>query len=67
MQIKKWHPGKLVILWLWSGGIAVWLMSLSQTVDIKSAQYMYLASLMAAIAFLVLPTVITWVWLGSKE
>jgi hypothetical protein len=67
MQIGKWHVGKLVILWLWGGVPAALCLNFSQSVDVKSAPFRYLASLLAGILLLAALSVVTWKWFSAKE
>jgi hypothetical protein len=67
MNIRRWHWGKLVILWSWGGLIAALLMTrfLSQEVGIDPLTST--VSFLLAAAILLSVTVVTWVWLGGKD
>ena len=65
--IRRWHWGKIVILWAW-GGLFVGLfltafLSQAATIDPASSLLSFLASL----AILAALTAITWLWLGGKD
>jgi hypothetical protein len=67
MRIRRWHWGKIVILWGWGGVVVALLLTtfLSQRADADPA----VASLcfLGSILILGALTVVTWLWLGGKE
>jgi hypothetical protein len=67
MSIRKWHHGKLIILWSWGA-----LLSALAFTDVKTAKpdqltLFRLCELVLALCLLVALSVVTWVWLGGKE
>lgn len=67
MGIRKWHPGKLIILWAW-GGVAIALALtrfLSQPAT--EAPVEHLVELILVLLALLALTVVTWRWLGGRE
>ena len=81
MAVKKWHFGKLVILWAWGAALSVVLFKLTEILAksiskgqaiVDSAQSRVATvtgtGLSAAIvAVLITLSVLTWIWLGGKE
>jgi hypothetical protein len=67
VAIRRWHWGKIAVLWAWGGIIVALLLTkfLSQqaTVDPVASALSFFASL----AILAALTVVTWIWLGGKE
>ena len=66
-RIRKWHVGKLTILWVWMGVFSVWLINMFQSTKIKEATALALLCLAIALLLLMVMSVITWIWLGGKE
>jgi len=67
MSIRKWHLGKLIILWLWGGGAAAFALSDFSTSPVRSSPNLHLFELVFAVLCLLGLSVITWIWLGGKE
>jgi hypothetical protein len=67
IKIRRWHWGKIVILWSWGGLVVALLMTrfLSQEVGIDPLTSTI--SFLLAAAILVSLTVVTWIWLGGKD
>ena len=67
MNIKRWHWGKIAILWAWGGLIVALLLVrfLSQKADIDPlvSSLSFLGSIFTLVAL----TIVTWVWLSGKE
>jgi hypothetical protein len=67
MAIRKWHPGKLIILWAW-GGIAValalarFLMS-----EVQDSPAAHLIEILFVLLVLLVLSGVTWHWLGDRE
>ena len=67
VSIRKWHPGKLVILWVW-GGVAVALaLTRFLSSPVRDAPGEHLVELIFALVALLVLSGITWYWLGGKE
>jgi hypothetical protein len=67
VSIRRWHWGKIAILWAWGGTLVALLVAsfLSQTASetpIKSS-----VTFLAILFILILLSVLTWAWLGGKE
>ena len=67
MRIRRWHWGKVVILWAWGGLFVALLLSrfLSQQVRIEPVGAAL--SFCGSIVILIALTIVTWVWLGGKD
>jgi hypothetical protein len=64
MAIRKWHVGKIALLWAW--GIVLCVMLIQ--VILRTANFVPGFILIAAgLAILVTLSGITWKWLGGKE
>lgn len=64
MAIRKWHIGKVILLWVW--GLVLCILALQV---LKSTQN-FVVGFMVIGAILAIPialSVITWKWLGGKE
>ena len=64
MPIRKWHAGKLVLLWIW--GVAVCFVLIQ--IILRTSNFVpgfILIGLLLAI--LIALSVLTWIWLGGKE
>ncbi|PYX82340.1 MAG: hypothetical protein DMG70_15400 [Acidobacteria bacterium] len=67
MVIRKWHPGKLIILWAW-GGVAVALALTSfLSSPVRDAPAQHLVELVFVLLALFALSGITWHWLGGRE
>ena len=67
MSIRKWHVGKLIILWAW-GGLAVAL-ALTGFLgrSVMASPVTHLLEFLFAVIGLLMLSGITWHWLGGKE
>jgi hypothetical protein len=66
-RIKRWHWGKLAILWAW-GGIALaalWNVFLQLTPRLQPV--VTTAVFLVMTVLLVVLSVMTWLWLGGKD
>jgi len=67
MAIRKWHPGKLIILWTW-GGVAVALaLTNFLTRPVASSPLVHLLEFAFVLLTLLALSAITWHWLGGRE
>lgn len=67
MEIKKWHPGKLVILWSWGGTVAALALTRFVTGSVLASPASHLMALLIALAILLLLSAVTWIWLSGRE
>ena len=65
--IRRWHWGKIVILWSWGGLIVALLLTrfLSQRVEVDPT--VSSLSFVGCLVLLIALTVVTWIWLGGKD
>jgi len=64
MAIRKWHVGKIAILWAW--GIAICVLLIQIIVQTKNfvPGFLLIGALLAVLLCL---SVISWKWFGGKE
>ncbi len=67
MSIRKWHPGKLIILWAWGGVPAAIAFTSFLHGDVQSGPLTHLIELVFALLVVLLLSGVTWYWLGGKE
>jgi hypothetical protein len=66
MSIRKWHKGKLIILWAW-GLIATSFALLDfQTHAVQGSVWRHLFELLFALIALLTLSAVTWHWLGDR-
>jgi hypothetical protein len=67
MSIRRWHWGKIVILWAWGGLLVALLLTrfLSQRAEVDPA--VSLLSFLGSTLILGVLTIVTWLWLGGKD
>jgi hypothetical protein len=67
MSIKRWHWGKIVILWAWGGLVVALLLTrfLSQKAEVDPV--VSSLSLFGSVLILLALTIVTWLWLGGKD
>jgi hypothetical protein len=67
MRIKRWHAGKLIILWSWGGLIAAFALIEFQSGPVSASPLLHLVCFCIAAGVLIALSVITWLWLSGKE
>jgi hypothetical protein len=67
MSIRKWHAGKLMILWAWGGVFAAVLLTSFLSQPVRSTPWLHLFELAACLLILILLSIVTWRWLSGKE
>jgi hypothetical protein len=65
--IRRWHWGKLVILWSWGGGLAALLLERFAASPVDDSPLFASAVFLISVTVLSCLTVITWIWLGGKD
>ena len=66
MAIRKWHVGKIVLLWAW--GLVLCIVVIQIIIHLDAANWaLGLALVVVLLATLVALSVITWKWFGGKE
>ena len=64
MAIKKWHTGKIALLWAWGIALCVVLIQIISRTTNFVPGFILIGALLAILVTL---SVITWKWLGGKE
>ena len=64
MAIKRWHVGRIVLLWMWGIAISTVLISVISRTQNFVPGFIYLGALLLILVAL---TVITWQWFGEKD
>jgi hypothetical protein len=67
MAIRKWHFGKLIILWSW--GILLSALAVTHFVisPVPGSPLLHLVELLFVLVVLIALSIVTWRWLGSKD
>jgi len=65
MAIRRWHWGKLVILWAWGGLLTAFELHLLETIEGRLIVETLL--IVSIVGVPVALTVVTWKWLTRKE
>jgi len=64
MAIKKWHYGKIILLWGWGIGIIIVLLNLLESIENFLIGFPFIILL---IGIPVMLSIVTWKWLSGKE
>ena len=67
MAIRKWHPGKLIILWTWGGVFVALLLTDFLTRPVGSGPLAHLFEFVIVLIVLLALSAVTWRWLGGRE
>jgi hypothetical protein len=67
MVVRKWHPGKLIILWAWGGGAAALALTRFLSRPVNDAPTEHLVELVFVVLALLALSGVTWHWLGGRE
>ena len=67
MSIKRWHWGKIVILWAWGGLVVAMLMTIFLSKKVAEEPIVSSLSSLGSVLILGALTVVTWIWLSGKE
>ena len=67
MAIRKWHYGKIMILWSWGGLIAALLLTQFMVRPVEGAPMAHLLEFFGCLIILAVLSGVTWYWLGGKE
>ena len=67
VTIRKWHPGKLIILWAWGGVAAALALTFFLSSPVKDTPAHHLVELLFVLLALFVLSGITWHWLGGRE
>ena len=66
-RVRRWHWGKIVILWAWGGFIAALLLARFLSSPATNSPALSAVALLSSIVILIALSVATWIWLGGKE
>ena len=64
IAIRKWHVGKLVLLWVWGAAVCFVLIQIILRTTNFVPGFILIGLLLAILISL---SVLTWIWLGGKE
>ena len=67
VTIRRWHWGKIVILWAWGSLVAALLLTQFLSQEASADPGVSLVSLVTSLMILGALSTVTWIWLGGKE
>lgn len=67
MSIRKWHKGKLIILWAWGVASAALALTDFMMRPVQSAPVAHLVEILIVLLTLLALSAVTWHWLGNRE
>ena len=68
MAIRKWHVGKIILLWAWGVVLcAIIVLTIIGTKEWAPGPGLGLMLILTLLTILIALSVITWKWLGGKE
>lgn len=67
MSIRKWHKGKLIILWAWGIAIVSLLMTDFLTSSVQSSPSRHSVEFLVTLLILLALSAVTWRWLGDRS
>jgi hypothetical protein len=67
MSVRKWHTGKLIILWAWGGIIVGLILTDFMTHPVQQAPMLRAVEFLAILLIPLILSGVTWHWLGGKE
>jgi hypothetical protein len=67
MAIRKWHPGKLILLWSWGGVAAGFMLTDFLGRGVSSAPLLHLLEFLGVLLILLVLSAVTWHCLGGRE
>jgi hypothetical protein len=67
MRIRKWHVGKLIILWAWGSIVTAFALTDFLGTTVQSAPLLHLFEFILVFGILLILSGFTWHWLGGKE
>lgn len=67
MGIRRWHWGKIVILWAWGAAAAALLLARFLSQAAQADPLVSTLSFLGSVLILGALSVVTWLWLGGKE
>jgi membrane protein DedA with SNARE-associated domain len=67
MSVRKWHVGKLVILWAWGGIVAALVLTAFESSKVESSPGLHLCELIFVLVVALVLSAMTWIWLGDRK
>jgi hypothetical protein len=67
MSVRRWHWGKVVMLWAWGGIVVGLLITTFLQSPVEQSPTTSAVSFLASVAILLALSAVTWRWLGGKE
>lgn len=67
MPIRRWHWGKIAMLWAWGAVISGLMLSDFLGTPVQSSPLLHLVELISTASILLALSVMTWRWLSGKE
>lgn len=67
MSIRRWHVGKLMILWAWGGTAAALVLIAFESSRVESRPWLHFYELMFVLVVAIVLSAITWIWLGNRK
>lgn len=67
MSVRKWHPGKLILIWSWGVVSSALALTHFVTTPVSDTPTLHSCEVIFVILMLFVLSAITWYWLGSKE
>jgi hypothetical protein len=67
MAMRRWHAGKLIMLWAWGGVAAALALTSFLSNPVKDAPVAHLLELLFVLLVLFALSAVTWHWLGGRE
>ena len=67
VDIRRWHWGKIVILWSWGGLLVALLLANFLSSPAMVTPALSTVTFLGSLLILLVLTAITWRWLGGKD
>lgn len=66
-SIRRWHAGKLIILWSWALCIVALVFGSFMNQPIEASPKLHLLQLLVCIIVALCMSAVTWIWLGDRK
>ena len=67
VNVRRWHWGKIVILWAWGGVAAALSLVVFLSSPANQSPAISAFTSLGSLAILLVLSSVTWVWLGAKD
>jgi protein-S-isoprenylcysteine O-methyltransferase Ste14 len=67
VSIRRWHWGKIAILWAWGGTVVALLLTNFLSSPANQTPILSTVTFLGSLAILIALSAFTWIWLGGKE